>query len=91
MKFLFQNLYLKLDNVDKELFFFDMDAISWEDVSKKQIRGLRTYLLKDSPDTIPYARKRGRVLKAVHYIVVYSIYAILLWILYSIFSLILGF
>lgn len=56
--FLLQNLYEKLDDKDKELFYFDMEELNWRDFIGQSMLGIRTYLMKEDPKNIPEARKR---------------------------------
>lgn len=42
---------------DKELFNFDMVAFDWSEYSINSLWGMRKYLAKEEPDTIPKARK----------------------------------
>lgn len=53
-----QNLYEKLDDKDKELFYFDMEQLNWRDFIGQSMLGIRTYLMKEDPKNIPEARKR---------------------------------
>lgn len=54
----FQNLWSKLDDKDKEIFYFDMDAVNWPLFIKQSMFGIRTYLMKEDPKNIPEAHKR---------------------------------
>ena len=49
---------MKLDDKDKELFFFDMDSVDWSLFFKESILGIRKYLMKEDPKTIPQAVQR---------------------------------
>lgn len=55
-----QQLWNKLTPKDKELFFFDMSDLDWSNVIKMSILGIRTYLMKEDPSTIPAALKRSQ-------------------------------
>lgn len=55
-----QRLWQRLDEGDKRIFFFNMDDINWDEFLKDGIYGLRTYLMKDDPSTIPSALKRAQ-------------------------------
>lgn len=57
-RFFLQNLYEKLDDKDKELFYFDMEQLNWRDFIGQSMLGIRTYLMKEDPKNIPEARKR---------------------------------
>lgn len=49
---------MKLDDRDKELFFFDMSSVDWPIFFKESILGMRKYLMKEDPKSIPQAKKR---------------------------------
>lgn len=53
-----QSLWAKLNAADQTLFFSDMGAIHWSEVINLSILGIRTYLMKDPPSTIPAAIRR---------------------------------
>lgn len=53
-----QKLWSSLDPDDQKLFFFNMSDIEWSEVIDMSILGIRTYLMKEDPSTIPYALKR---------------------------------
>lgn len=77
------NLWMKLDPKDKELFFFDMASIDWPVFFKETFYGIRTYLMKEDPKTIPAAAARLKKLKIIHYIAIYTIRAGALYMLYK--------
>jgi len=51
-------LWSRLNPTDKNEFNFDMTSIDWSSMAKKCYLGNRRFLLKESEDTIPLARKR---------------------------------
>lgn len=55
-----QSLWKSLDAKDKDLFFFDMSQLDWDKYFFVYTSGVRQYLLKDDPSTIPAALKRLR-------------------------------
>jgi alcohol-forming fatty acyl-CoA reductase len=55
-----ENLWNKLTARDQELFFFDAEKIDWKKFTSESLLGIRTYLLKDDPKTIPDALKRHK-------------------------------
>uniref|UniRef100_A0A336M4R9 Fatty acyl-CoA reductase n=1 Tax=Culicoides sonorensis TaxID=179676 RepID=A0A336M4R9_CULSO len=71
-------LWKKLDPKDKQIFYFDMNDLDWNEFTRESIHGIRQYLMKDDPSTIPDAIKRMKNLKVLHYIVVYASNAFLL-------------
>lgn len=54
-----QQLWRRLDAGDREMFFFDMGALNWSEVINLSIYGIRTYLMKEDPATIPAALRRS--------------------------------
>lgn len=54
-----QKLWSSLDPDDQKMFFFNMADIEWSEVIGLSIYGIRTYLLKEDPSTIPLALKRA--------------------------------
>ncbi|KAG5673693.1 hypothetical protein PVAND_003716 [Polypedilum vanderplanki] len=79
-----ENLWRKLDIKDKELFFFDMNDIEWPMFFVESIYGIRTYLMKEDPKTIPEACKRLKKMRIIHYVTVYVIRFGVLYFLYKI-------
>lgn len=52
-----KQLWKSLSPEDQKLFNFDMSSISWNNYFYKSLIGLRKFLAKDEPDTIPKAKK----------------------------------
>lgn len=55
-----QRLWAKLDAEDRKLFFFDISDMNWSEAINLSIFGIRTYLMKEDPSTIPAALKRAQ-------------------------------
>jgi fatty acyl-CoA reductase len=53
----FKKLYNEMNDVDKEKFYCDLKQINYEDYILNYILGTRQYILKESPDSLPKARK----------------------------------
>ena len=53
-----QELWNKLTPEDQQMFFFNMAEINWSEVINLSMFGIRTYLMKEDPSTIPLALKR---------------------------------
>lgn len=53
-----RNLSSKLEATDKQLFAFDMRQLSWTELFQINLVGLRLYVVKDDPSTIPESIKR---------------------------------
>lgn len=45
-----------MSDKDKEIFFFDLSKIDWDEYSKSFITGIRYYLLNDPEETLDKAR-----------------------------------
>lgn len=55
-----KNLHNKLEMADKQLFAFDMGQLNWHELFYATLVGLRLYMVKDDPSTIPESIKRHR-------------------------------
>lgn len=53
-----QQLWNKMTPQDQQIFFFDMSQLNWSEVINMSMYGIRTYLMKEDPNTIPEALKR---------------------------------
>jgi len=58
-------LWNRLNQNDQNEFNFDMASIDWRLMAKKSYLGSRKFLLKESEDTIPLARKRMQRLELI--------------------------
>lgn len=52
------NMWNRLSEKDKDIFFFDMRQLDWDLFLQHYFRGIRQYLLKDPLETIPQALVR---------------------------------
>ncbi|XP_059607693.1 fatty acyl-CoA reductase wat-like isoform X2 [Phlebotomus argentipes] len=91
MKFTFSNanteaLWSRLGERDREIFFFDMASLDWDTYMNSTVMGIRQYLMKESPDTIPAAKRRLNRFKLMHYTIVYTIYAIFGYLIVMLFA-----
>jgi fatty acyl-CoA reductase len=50
-------LHQGLSEKDKELFNFDLSVVNYEDYIENYVLGIRHYLFKEKPETLPKARK----------------------------------
>ena len=48
----------KLESTDKQLFAFDMRNLNWTELFQLSLLGVRQYVVKDDPSTIPESIKR---------------------------------
>lgn len=53
----FQEMSDKLNSTDQEIFDTSVSQVNWDIYISDYIRGMRTYILGESDDTLPYARK----------------------------------
>lgn len=53
----FQEMSDKLNSTDQEIFDTSVSQVNWDVYISDYIRGMRTYILGESDDTLPYARK----------------------------------
>ena len=54
----FEKLVNSQNKVDREKFFIDIQRIDWKSYMESYILGVRYYLLREDPSTIPNARKK---------------------------------
>lgn len=52
------NMWNRLTDKDKDIFFFDMSQLDWDLFLQHYFRGIRQYLLNDPLETIPEALVR---------------------------------
>ena len=55
-----QQLWESLDSTDREIFFFDITMLSWEEYISHYMIGMRMYLFKDDLSNVEIARKKWR-------------------------------
>jgi fatty acyl-CoA reductase len=55
-------LYKELSDKDKEIFFFDLSVVDYDEYLKNYVLGIRHFLLKEKPETLPKARTTLRKL-----------------------------
>lgn len=53
----FQEMSDKLNSTDQEIFDTSVSQVNWDIYISDYIRGMRTFILGESDDTLPYARK----------------------------------
>lgn len=49
-----------LNEHDEAIFYLNVAAINWHEYMEKYVLGVRRYLLKEDPSTLPKARMRLR-------------------------------
>ena len=75
-----QKLWQGLNSTDKGIFKFNIKNLDWNEYCYGNVRGIRMYLLKESPDTIEAARRRYQKLKIAHYTLMTLTSLLMLWI-----------
>ncbi|KAJ3618778.1 hypothetical protein MTP99_005590 [Tenebrio molitor] len=77
-------LWDQMGKDDKKMFKFSMEDTDWVEYIRNNILGARMYLLKETPDTIPRAKKKLKIMFFVHYAVVaffwYLLYKFLMFV-----------
>jgi fatty acyl-CoA reductase len=53
-----RSLLAKLTPADRDTFSFDIKELNWNEYLESCVKGVRQYILKDDPSTLPQARKR---------------------------------
>lgn len=59
----------ELNEADSKLFNFRLHDLNWEDFVRHYYLGVRQFVLKYKPETIPACRKRVRIMYNVYHIV----------------------
>jgi len=82
-------LWNSLTPREKELFNFDMTTIDWKQYFYNSLQGMRLYLAKESPATIPKAKKMYKKLEMLHRLLQILLYGslvfVLCWLIVNIF------
>ena len=81
-----RNLWDDMSIVDKKQFNFNMREIDWNTLFLRKLKGLRVYLLKEDPSTIPKARILLNKLKIIHYSVLALTYFTILFFIWILFK-----
>ncbi|XP_043266220.1 fatty acyl-CoA reductase wat-like [Colletes gigas] len=84
-KFSYDNtkaLWDSLGPKDRALYKFSMKEFDWNDFMYKSVRGLRLYILKDDPSTIPHAKLRMARFAIIHGLLKYTALCIMIWLFY---------
>lgn len=81
-----QDMWTALSPIDQKLFPFDIKLVDWEAHSHMNIFGVRTFIIKEDPDTLPAARKKWQRLYIVHHVVKFAFYLIVLRVVYAFLS-----
>jgi fatty acyl-CoA reductase len=83
-------LWDQMGKEDKKMFKFSMEDVDWVKYGQDSTLGARMYLLKETPDTIPKAKKKLKIMFVVHYAVValfwYSLYKFMMYVASSLYG-----
>ncbi|EFN79576.1 Fatty acyl-CoA reductase 1 [Harpegnathos saltator] len=84
-------LWDRLNPVDREIFDFNIQDLSWDEYMQKLMLGLRLYMANETTDNLEEARARYKKLKIAHYTVLTTGSFLLLWAIVSLASFIISF
>lgn len=76
------NLWDELSFTDKKLFNFNMKDLDWDECLLRNLLGLRLYLVKEDPSTIPQGKALHKKLKLIHYAFVAAFYGLAMYLLW---------
>jgi len=79
-----QLLLNETSDVDKELFQFDIKTLDWDVYAQRSVAGIRQYIFKEGPETIPAARRKMMCLYILHQIVRTTFYGLMAYIVYKV-------
>lgn len=82
----FRQLRKELLSDDKETFFIDMSTLSWDNYLKSYVLGIRKFVLKEDPSTLPHSRKILMIYWIVDILFMSFIGILLIWGIMSIIS-----
>lgn len=80
-----KSLWKRMSDIDRKLFPFDTENFDWVKFTDTSVYTFRSLLLKEQPDTIPQAKRRLKILKAIHYTFITVIVLLLVYIAISLF------
>lgn len=78
-----RSLNKKLTPADQETFDIYVDQWNFEEYIKTYIMGMRTYLLGESPETLPKAKKLFRRLYIMHLVTQFIVFGSIFWFLWA--------
>lgn len=64
---------------DKKLYNIDLATLEWEVYFINLVNGVRRYLSKEDPKTMDAARRKDKILLALHVVLQLSLYGLLWW------------
>ncbi|XP_018905583.2 fatty acyl-CoA reductase wat [Bemisia tabaci] len=75
-------LWNKLNDKDKDVFFFSLKNLDWKEYFYHYIRGIRVYLIRDPLESIPEGQKKRLKFMIAHYALVSLFYLLCSYVLY---------
>ncbi|XP_076632053.1 fatty acyl-CoA reductase wat-like [Colletes latitarsis] len=75
-------LWDSLGPKDRALYKFSMMDFDWNNFMYKSVHGLRLYILKDDPSTVPHAKLRMARFIIINELLKYTALCIMIWLLY---------
>ncbi|XP_076672853.1 putative fatty acyl-CoA reductase CG5065 isoform X2 [Andrena cerasifolii] len=75
-----QKLWQGLNCTDQGIFMFNIKNLDWNNYFYGTVRGIRMFLMKESPNTVEAARRRYQKLKIVHYTIMTLTFLLMLWV-----------
>ncbi|XP_020291379.1 putative fatty acyl-CoA reductase CG8306 [Pseudomyrmex gracilis] len=72
-------LHESLSSTDQELFTLDIKSLDWRDFFIGLARGIRTYLHKESPNSLPKARFKNKILLFANLGVQAAVFTLIWW------------
>ncbi|XP_073817826.1 fatty acyl-CoA reductase wat-like [Musca autumnalis] len=80
-----RHLWESMSFEDKKLFNFDMISLEWNEYFQNNTKGLRLFVAKEEPATIPAARSSLKRFRIYHLVIKSFVYMALLWMAKTIF------
>lgn len=71
---------------DRKLYDIDLSPLDWAEYFVDLIKGIRRYLSREHPRTLPAARVKNNILLALHVILQLSLYGLLWWLTGTVFG-----
>ncbi|XP_034659810.1 putative fatty acyl-CoA reductase CG5065 [Drosophila subobscura] len=79
----FQQMSSQLNAIDEEMFDTSVGQLNWETYISTYIMGMRTYIIRESPSTLPYARKVLRRLYILDWVSKVLFFTLTFWFLWT--------
>lgn len=70
------DLWDRLTEMDKDIFYFNIEDLYWPEYFHYYVLGVREYLLQESLETVPEARRKMYRFFALQYLLVFLVFAV---------------